>query len=129
MRLISALYDGEFDEPVLLPSGFPNSFANGAHVSLLAWPPIPPHNILELISASLHLIKHPSASIETLMKFVKGPDFPTGGGILVESAENIRQAILVVRAFRLRATYEIEREKGGQWQIITEIPIRCKNPA
>ena len=61
------------------------------------------------------------------MKFVKGPDFPTGG-ILVESEENIRQAYLSGKGgFRLRATYEIEREKGGQWRIIiTEIPYRVQ---
>ena len=64
------------------------------------------------------------------MKFVKGPDFPTGG-ILVESEENIRQAYLSGKGgFRLRATYEIEREKGGQWQVSSrKFPIRCKNPA
>ena len=121
-------YDGESDEPVLLPAGFPNLLANGAQgIAVGMATSIPPHNILELISASLHLIKHPSASIETLMKFVKGPDFPTGG-ILVESDENIRQAYLSGKGgFRLRATYEIEREKGGQWQIIiTEIPYQVQ---
>ncbi|MGB0207004.1 MAG: DNA topoisomerase IV subunit A [Candidatus Puniceispirillaceae bacterium] len=121
-------YDGESDEPVLLPAGFPNLLANGAQgIAVGMATSIPPHNILELISASLHLIKHPSASIETLMKFVKGPDFPTGG-ILVESEENIRQAYLSGKGgFRLRATYEIEREKGGQWQIIiTEIPYQVQ---
>ena len=121
-------YDGESHEPVLLPAGFPNLLANGAQgIAVGMATSIPPHNILELISASLHLIKHPSASIETLMKFVKGPDFPTGG-ILVESEENIRQAYLSGKGgFRLRATYEIEREKGGQWQIIiTEIPYQVQ---
>ena len=121
-------YDGESDEPVLLPAGFQNLLANGAQgIAVGMATSIPPHNILELISASLHLIKHPSASIETLMKFVKGPDFPTGG-ILVESEENIRQAYLSGKGgFRLRATYEIEREKGGQWQIIiTEIPYQVQ---
>ena len=121
-------YDGESDEPVLLPAGFPNLLANGAQgIAVGMATSIPPHNILELISASLHLIKHPSASIETLMKFVKGPDFPTGG-ILVESEDNIRQAYLSGKGgFRLRATYEIEREKGGQWQIIiTEIPYQVQ---
>jgi len=121
-------YDGESDEPVLLPAGFPNLLANGAQgIAVGMATSIPPHNILELISASLHLIKHPLASIETLMKFVKGPDFPTGG-ILVESQENIRQAYLTGKGgFRLRAKYEVEREKGGQWQIIiTEIPYQVQ---
>jgi len=121
-------YDGESDEPVLLPAGFPNLLANGAQgIAVGMATSIPPHNILELLDASLHLIKHPSANIETLMKFVKGPDFPTGG-ILVESEENIRQAYLTGKGgFRLRARYEIEREKGGQWQIIiTEIPYQVQ---
>ena len=121
-------YDGESDEPVLLPAGFPNLLANGAQgIAVGMATSIPPHNILELIDASIHLIKHPQASIDTLMRFVKGPDFPTGG-ILVESEQNIRQAYLTGKGgFRLRARYEIEREKGGQWQIvITEIPYQVQ---
>ncbi len=121
-------YDGESDEPVLLPAGFPNLLANGAQgIAVGMATSIPPHNILELIDASIHLIKHPQASIDTLMRFVKGPDFPTGG-ILVESEQNIRQAYLTGKGgFRLRARYEIEREKGGQWQIVvTEIPYQVQ---
>ena len=121
-------YDGESDEPVLLPAGFPNLLANGAQgIAVGMATSIPPHNILELIDASIHLIKHPQASIDTLMRFVKGPDFPTGG-ILVESEQNIRQAYLIGKGgFRLRARYEIEREKGGQWQIVvTEIPYQVQ---
>ena len=121
-------YDGETDEPVLLPAGLPNLLANGAQgIAVGMATSIPPHNLSELLDASLHLIKHPQANVDTLMRFVKGPDFPTGG-VLVETEENIRQAYATGRGgFRLRARYEIEREKGGQWQlVITEIPYQVQ---
>ncbi len=121
-------YDGETDEPILLPAGLPNLLANGAQgIAVGMATSIPPHNLTELLDASLHLIKHPAASVDTLMRFVKGPDFPTGG-VLVETEDNIRQAYATGRGgFRLRAKYEVEREKGGQWQlIITEIPYQVQ---
>ena len=121
-------YDGEAEEPVLLPAGFPNLLANGAQgIAVGMATSIPPHNLTELADAALHLIKHPQAGIDTLMKYVKGPDFPTGG-VLVESPENILEAYTTGRGgFRLRADYEIEREKGGSWQIvITEIPYQVQ---
>ena len=81
-------YDGESEEPVLLPAGFPNLLANGAQgIAVGMATSIPPHNVIELADASLHLIKHPNASIETLLGFVQGPDFPTGGQ-LVEPADS-----------------------------------------
>ena len=125
---LRATYDGETEEPVLLPAGIPNLLANGAQgIAVGMATSIPPHNLTELLDASLHLIKHPAASVDTLMRFVKGPDFPTGG-VLVETEENIRQAYATGRGgFRLRARYEVEREKGGQWQIvITEIPYQVQ---
>ena len=73
-------YDGESEEPVLLPAAFPNLLANGAQgIAVGMATSIPPHNIIELVEAAKHLVKHPGSSIETLMNFVKGPDFPTGG--------------------------------------------------
>ena len=70
-------YDGETDEPVLLPAGLPNLLANGAQgIAVGMATSIPPHNLSELLDASLHLIKHPQANVDTLMRFVKGPDFP-----------------------------------------------------
>ena len=121
-------YDGESEEPVLLPAGFPNLLANGAQgIAVGMATSIPPHNILELADASLHLIKHPNASIDTLMQYVKGPDFPTGG-LLVEPADSIRDAYATGRGgFRVRARWEIEKEKGGGWQIVvTEIPYQVQ---
>ena len=121
-------YDGESEEPTLLPAGFPNLLANGAQgIAVGMATSIPPHNVIELADASLHLIKHPNASIDTLMQFVKGPDFPTGG-VLVEPATSIRDAYATGRGgFRVRAQWEVEREKGGGWQIVvTEIPYQVQ---
>jgi len=121
-------YDGESEEPVLLPAGFPNLLANGAQgIAVGMATSIPPHNVVELADASLHLIKHPNASIETLMGFVKGPDFPTGGILVEEEASMLETYRTGKGGFRLRARYEVEREKGGGWQIIvTEIPYQIQ---
>ena len=121
-------YDGESEEPVLLPAGFPNLLANGAQgIAVGMATSIPPHNVIELADASLHLIKHPNASIETLVGFVQGPDFPTGG-LLVEESDSILETYRTGKGgFRLRARYEVEREKGGGYQIIvTEIPYQVQ---
>ncbi|MGB1182063.1 MAG: DNA topoisomerase IV subunit A [Candidatus Puniceispirillaceae bacterium] len=121
-------YDGEAEEPVLLPAGFPNLLANGAQgIAVGMATSIPPHNITELCDASIHLIKYPGAAIDTLLGYVKGPDFPTGG-VLVELAETMRAAYSSGKGgFRLRAKWEVEREKGGSWQIIvTDIPYQVQ---
>ena len=123
-----ATYDGESEEPCLLPAGFPNLLANGAQgIAVGMATSIPPHNVNELADAALHLIKHPNASIDTLMQFVRGPDFPTGG-VLVEPEKSIREAYGTGRGgFRVRARWAFEKEKGGGWQIaITEIPYQVQ---
>lgn len=123
-----ATYDGESEEPTLLPAGFPNLLANGAQgIAVGMATSIPPHNVIELADASLHLIKHPNASIETLMTFVRGPDFPTGG-VLVEPQSSIMEAYATGRGgFRVRAKWLVEKEKGGGWQIVvTEIPYQVQ---
>ena len=123
-----ATYDGEAEEPVLLPGGFPNLLANGAQgIAVGMATAIPPHNVVELAEAALHLIKHPNASVDKLLNYVKGPDLPTGG-ILVEPPEQIRQAYATGRgSFRLRARWEVERDKRGAWQIVlTEIPYQIQ---
>ena len=123
-----ATYDGESEEPCLLPAGFPNLLANGAQgIAVGMATSIPPHNVNELADAALHLIKHPNASIDTLMQFVRGPDFPTGG-VLVEPEESIREAYGTGRGgFRVRARWAVEKEKGGGWQIaVTEIPYQVQ---
>ena len=121
-------YDGESEEPALLPAGVPNLLANGAQgIAVGMATSIPPHNVWELADAALHLIKHPNASIDTLLQFVKGPDFPTGG-LLVEPADSIREAYATGRGgFRVRAKWNVETEKGGAWQIVvTEIPYQVQ---
>ncbi len=121
-------YDGESEEPCLLPSGFPNLLANGAQgIAVGMATSIPPHNVIELADASLHLIKHPNVSVDTLLRYVKGPDFPTGG-VIVEPQASIREAYATGRGgFRVRAKWSIEKEKGGAWQIIvTEIPYQVQ---
>ncbi|MBL4813002.1 MAG: DNA topoisomerase IV subunit A, partial [Rhodobacteraceae bacterium] len=119
-------YDGTLREPVVMPAAFPNLLANGSTgIAVGMATNIPPHNLHELIDACLHLIKVPDARDATLLQYIPGPDFPTGG-VIVEPAENIAQAYLTGRGgFRLRAKWEIEDLGRGQWQVIvTEIPYQ-----
>ena len=121
-------YDGESEEPWLLPAGIPNLLANGAQgIAVGMATSIPPHNVTELADAALHLIKHPNASVDTLTGYVRGPDFPTGG-ILVEPADSIREAYATGRGgFRVRARWSVEKEKGGAWQVVVnEIPYQVQ---
>ena len=121
-------YDGTLTEPVVLPASFPNLLANGSSgIAVGMATNIPPHNIAELCDACLHLIKVPDARDDTLLNFVPGPDFPTGG-IIVEPRESIAQAYSTGRgSFRLRCKYEVEDLGRGQWQIIvTEIPYQVQ---
>lgn len=121
-------YDGTLEEPVVLPASFPNLLANGASgIAVGMATNIPPHNISELIDACLHLIKSPNAQDDTLLNYVPGPDFPTGG-VLVESPENIAQAYSTGRgSFRLRAKWAIEDLGRGVYQIVvTEIPYQVQ---
>ena len=121
-------YDDEGQEPVVLPSAFPNLLANGSQgIAVGMATSIPPHNINELIDALLHLIKFPNASDQTILNYVKGPDFPTGG-VLVEPSESIHDSYKKGKGgFRLRAKWFVEKIKGGQWQIIVnEIPYQIQ---
>jgi topoisomerase-4 subunit A len=119
-----ATYNGEEEEPEVFPGLFPNLLANGASgIAVGMATSIPPHNVGELIDAAIHLIDNPKAEDRSLMDFVAGPDFPTGG-VLVDSRESIAEAYVTGRgAFRLRARIEVEREKGGGWHLlVSEIP-------
>ncbi len=121
-------YDGTLEEPVVLPAQFPNLLANGSSgIAVGMATNIPPHNIVELIDACLHLIKVPDARDDTLLNFVPGPDFPTGG-VIVEDRENIAQAYRTGRgSIRLRCRWEIEDLGRGQWQVVvTEIPYQVQ---
>ena len=117
-------YDGQTREPVVLPGGFPNLLANGAQgIAVGMATSIPPHNAAELCDAALHLIDKPNAKSRALMKWVKGPDFPTGG-IVVDSKETIAEAYATGRgSFRTRAKWVQEEGTRGTWVIVvTEIP-------
>ena len=121
-------YDGRLQEPVVLPGAFPNLLANGAAgIAVGMATNIPPHNVAEIVDACLHLIKTPDARDDTLLNYIPGPDFPTGG-VVVEPAENIATAYRTGRgAFRLRARWHTEELTRGQWQIIvTEIPYQVQ---
>ncbi|WP_299612745.1 DNA topoisomerase IV subunit A [uncultured Tateyamaria sp.] len=121
-------YDGTLTEPVVLPAQFPNLLANGSSgIAVGMATNIPPHNIAELCDACLHLIKTPDARDDTLLNYVPGPDFPTGG-IIVEPPEAIAQAYRTGKGgFRLRCRYEVEDLGRGQWQIVvTEIPYQVQ---
>jgi topoisomerase-4 subunit A len=117
-------YDGQSKEPVVLPGGFPNLLANGAQgIAVGMATSIPPHNAAELCDAALHLIEKPEAKSKSLLKWVKGPDFPTGG-IVVDSKEAIAEAYTTGRgSFRVRAKWVQEEGARGTWVIvITQIP-------
>ena len=123
-----ANYDGRLSEPVVLPASYPNLLANGASgIAVGMATNIPPHNIAELIGACLHLIKSPDANDDTLLQFVPGPDFPTGG-VIVEPPENIAQAYRTGRgSIRLRARWQVEDLGRGQWQVVvSEIPYQVQ---
>jgi len=121
-------YDGEGEEPVVLPAAFPNLLANGASgIAVGMATNIPPHNIVEVCAALLHLIKTPNARIATLVDLMPGPDFPTGG-ILVESRATLVQAYETGRgSLRVRAKWAVEELPRGMWQIVvTEIPYQVQ---
>jgi topoisomerase-4 subunit A len=123
-----ATYDGEEQEPIVLPAAFPNLLANGAAgIAVGMATSIPPHNAGELCAAAIELIRNPKAEIDDLLRHVPGPDFPTGG-ILVESAEAVREAYATGRGgFRIRARWEKESLKNGTWQVVvSEIPYQVQ---
>ncbi|MFF4590599.1 DNA topoisomerase (ATP-hydrolyzing) subunit A [Streptomyces sp. NPDC001388] len=117
-------YDGQEREPVALPAAFPNLLVNGASgIAVGMATNMPPHNLGEVIAAARHLIRHPNADLEALMKYVPGPDLPTGGRIV--GLSGIRDAYESGRGtFKIRATVSVEtvtaRRKG---LVVTELPF------
>ncbi|MFH9227464.1 DNA topoisomerase (ATP-hydrolyzing) subunit A [Streptomyces lydicus] len=117
-------YDGQEKEPVALPAAYPNLLVNGASgIAVGMATNMPPHNLGEVIAAARHLIKHPDADLDTLMRFVPGPDLPTGGRIV--GLGGVRDAYEKGRGtFKIRATVAVEnvtaRRKG---LVITELPF------
>src|ERR1700761_8400276 len=123
-----ATYDGEEEEPIVLPAAFPNLLANGSSgIAVGMATSIPPHNLGELCAATIALIENPNLQDRSLLKFVKGPDFRTGG-IVVEDQAAIAEAYKTGRGgFRLRARWEKEEGARGVYQIvITEIPYQVQ---
>jgi DNA gyrase subunit A len=116
-------YDGKDTEPVVLPAAFPNLLVNGATgIAVGMATNCPPHNLVEVVQALRHLIKHPDATIDELMRFIPGPDLPSGGKII--GLEGIHDAYHTGKgSFRIRATARVEqvhpRRKGI---VITELP-------
>jgi len=118
-------YDASRREPTVLPSKIPNLLLNGTvGIAVGMATNIPPHNLGELIDATLHLMSEPEATVEDLLKFVQGPDFPTAG--IVYNKEAIKQAYLTGRgSIVLRGKAEIEETNSGRYQIrISEIPYQ-----
>ena len=116
-------YDGQEQEPQVLPAAIPNLLVNGtAGIAVGMATNMAPHNLGEVIAAARHLLKHPDASLETLMKFVPGPDLPTGGHIV--GLDGIREAYQTGRGiFRTRATTKIEQLNARKTGIVvTELP-------
>ncbi|GFE43628.1 DNA topoisomerase 4 subunit A [Streptococcus canis] len=116
-------FDDTEKEPTVLPAAFPNLLVNGSSgISAGYATDIPPHNLSEVIDAVVYMIDHPKASLEKLMEFLPGPDFPTGG--IVQGADEIKKAYETGKGrVVVRSRTEIEDLKGGKQQIIvTEIP-------
>ena len=119
-------YDGTAVEPIVLPARFPNLLVNGSQgIAVGMATSIPPHNLGEVVDATLHLIENPKATPDELMKFVKGPDFPTGGMIL--GKEGIKEAYRTGRgSIKMRAKVAIEEGQRGQMKIVvSELPYQA----
>ncbi|MFD7913912.1 DNA topoisomerase (ATP-hydrolyzing) subunit A [Streptomyces sp. NPDC059752] len=120
----TANYDGQEREPVALPAAYPNLLVNGASgIAVGMATNMPPHNLGEVIAAARHLIRYPQADLEALMRFVPGPDLPTGGRIV--GLSGIKDAYENGRGtFKIRATVAVEdvtaRRKG---LVVTELPF------
>jgi len=121
-------YDGVMQEPAVLPAAFPNLLANGSQgIAVGMATSVPPHNIAELCDAALYLIEQPNARSRTLLKYVQGPDFPTGG-IVVDTPETVAEAYTTGRgSFRVRARWKTEETGRGTYLIVvTEIPYQVQ---
>lgn len=121
-------YNSEEDEPIVMPGGFPNLLANGVSgIAVGMATSIPPHNVAEICDALTHLLASPNARDDTLLKFIKGPDFPTGG-LIVEPGESIAEAYRTGRGgFRVRARWHKEDVgRGGYVIVVTEIPYQVQ---
>jgi DNA gyrase subunit A len=117
-------YSNSAEEPVVLPARFPNLLVNGSQgIAVGMATNIPPHNLGEVVDATVHLLEHPEAEPDELMQFVKGPDFPTGAQIL--GRQGIIDAYRTGRgSIRLRAVAEIEESRDAARIVVTELPYQ-----
>jgi len=120
-------FDESRQEPLVLPARFPHLLVNGSGgIAVGMATNIPPHNLREIIDATIHLIEHPDASVEDLMRFVQGPDFPTGG--IIHGRAGIHQAYTTGRgSIMMRARTEVEKVQGSEGReqiVVTEIPYQ-----
>ena len=118
-------YSGERQEPTVLPARFPNLLVNGSTgIAVGMATNIPPHNLTEIIDATIHLIQNPDATAEALLEFVKGPDFPTGAYIV--GSRGAREALLTGRgSVKMRAVTDVEEVRKGRTAIVvTEVPYQ-----
>ncbi|OYN98112.1 DNA topoisomerase IV [Enemella evansiae] len=115
-------YDGKESEPVVLPAAFPNLLVNGTTgIAVGMATNIPPHNLVEVVQALRHLLKHPNAQLDTLMRFIPGPDLPTGGKIV--GLDGIADAYATGKgSFKIRATTRIEQFGRRKGIVVSELP-------
>lgn len=121
-------YDESDSEPVVMPSCFPNLLANGSSgIAVGLSTSIPPHNVGEVCNGLAVLLKNPNAQDKSIFKYIKGPDFPTGG-VMIETAETIANAYATGKgSFRVRAKWEKEESSRGQYEIVvTEMPYQIQ---
>jgi len=117
-------YDGSTEEPVVLPARFPNLLVNGSQgIAVGMATNIPPHNLGEIIDATVHLLDHTEATPDELMQFVKGPDFPTGAQIL--GRQGILDAFRTGKgSIKMRAVAEVDESRGTTHIVVTDIPFQ-----
>ena len=120
----SSNYDDRLTEPDVLPAAFPNLLVNGSSgIAVGMSTNVPPHNLGEVIDATVHLLRNPDCTVADLTEHVEGPDFPTGGEIVGRAP--VRKAYETGRGrVRMRAAYDIERRDGGDRIVITEVPYQ-----
>src|SRR5690242_5116858 len=115
-------YDGREQEPVVLPSAIPNLVVNGTTgIAVGMATNMAPHNLVEVVQALRHLIQHPNTNVDGLMRFIPGPDLPTGGKII--GLDGIRDAYESGRgSFRMRATARVETIGRRKGIVVTQLP-------
>ncbi len=123
-------YDGTGKEPIVLPARFPQLLVNGGTgIAVGMATSIPPHNLGEVIKACIALIDEPDLTVRKLLKFIKGPDFPTGGDLMATKGELAEIYETGRGSFKLRARWKLEDGKRGQRLVITAVPYGVEKAA